>query len=59
MAFPEVELLILSLGGIVTIIGFLYKVYANDLKHIQETLKRIEAKLDRHISNHAKGDFDA
>jgi len=44
--------------------GFIWKIWRNDLKHIARSLARveagqtrIEAKIDNHISAHAKGDF--
>jgi len=55
---------VISLGGIIVIAGFLWKIWRNDLRHISKALDRvegsqtrIETKIDSHISSHAKGDF--
>jgi len=57
---------VISLGGLIVIAGFLWKIWRNDLRHISKALERveagqtrIEAKIDTHISSHAKGDFEA
>jgi len=56
---------VISLGGIVVIAGFLWKIWRNDLRHISKALERveegqvrIETKIDNHITSHAKGDFE-
>ena len=54
-----------GLGLIGTILGVLviplavwvWKIWKNDLKHINDRLERIEIKVDGHISDHAKGEF--
>ena len=54
-----------GLGLIGTILGVLviplavwvWKIWKNDLKHINDRLERIEIKVDSHISDHAKGEF--
>jgi len=48
---------LLSLGGIILIAGFLWKIWRNDLRHMSKALDRIEHKLDDHIKDHAKGSF--
>jgi len=55
---------VISLGGIILIAGFLWKIWRNDLRHISKALDRVESsqtrietKIDNHISSHAKGDF--
>jgi len=54
-----------SLAGVATLAGLLWKFWRNDLRHISKSLEgiqagqtRIEKKIDDHISSHAKGDFE-